>query len=53
MPFLKIIYSLLKSMCCLITCYSISVKLVQGDCRGRDRMVVGFTTTFPIIAYHY
>ena len=38
-------------MCCLITCYSISVTLVQDDCRGRDRMtmVVGFTTTCPII----
>jgi hypothetical protein len=22
-------------------------------CRGRDRMVVGFTTTYAISAYHY
>ena len=24
-----------------------------GDHRGRDRMVVGFTTTFAISAYHH
>ena len=24
----------------------------MGDCLGRDRMVVGFTTTYAISAYH-
>jgi len=25
----------------------------KGDCRGRDRMVVGFTTTYAISVYHH
>jgi len=27
--------------------------LSRGDCRGRDRMVVGFTTTCVISVYHH
>ena len=26
---------------------------LPGDRRGRDRMVVGFTTTYAISAYHH
>ena len=26
---------------------------LTGDCRGRNRMVVGFTTTHATIAYHH
>jgi len=29
------------------------VKKGGGGCRGRDRMVVGFTTTYAISAYHH
>ena len=29
-----------------------SFKGPLSECRGRDRMVVGFTTTWAIIAYH-
>jgi hypothetical protein len=27
--------------------------LETRDCRGRDRMAVGFTTTYAISAYHH
>jgi hypothetical protein len=27
-------------------------RMLGGGCRGRDRMVVGFTTTYAISAYH-
>jgi len=26
---------------------------IRKDCRGRHRMVVGFTTTYAISAYHH
>ena len=26
---------------------------IKRDCRGRDRMVVGFTTTYAINAYNH
>jgi len=26
---------------------------MRSGCRGRDRMVVGFTTTYTIGAYHH
>ena len=29
-----------------------TINLIRG-CRGRDRMVVGFTTTYAINAYHH
>ena len=29
------------------------VKPIQGDCRGRDHLVVGFTTTCAISADHH
>ena len=28
-------------------------KYKKGGCRGRDRMVVGFTTTYAISANHH
>jgi len=28
-------------------------RLKKWGCRGRDRMVVGFTTTYPISAYRH
>jgi hypothetical protein len=27
--------------------------IANGGCRGRDRMVVGFRTTYAISAYHH
>jgi hypothetical protein len=27
--------------------------IVSGGCHGRDRIIVGFTTTCAIIAYHH
>jgi len=32
-----------------------NIKMIYqaGGCRGRDRMVVGFTTTYAISAYHH
>ena len=35
----------------LVNRYEISVS--QSGCRGRDRMVVGFTITYAISAYHH
>ena len=29
------------------------IKTIRGGCRGRDRMVVGFTTTNAISTYHH
>jgi hypothetical protein len=29
------------------------ILLHSGDCRGRDRMVVGIATTYVISAYHH
>ena len=29
------------------------IQLIERDHRSRDRMVVGFTTTYAISAYHY
>jgi hypothetical protein len=31
----------------------IEIRKSNRDCRGRDRMVVGFTTTYAISAYHH
>jgi hypothetical protein len=31
----------------------VCLNLVIWDCRGRDRMVVGFTTNYAISAYHH
>jgi len=39
------------TICNLIRIYSFS-RLTQGR-RGRDRMVVGFTTTYAISSYHH
>jgi len=30
-----------------------SIKNNKGGCRGRDRMVVEFTSTYAISAYHH
>jgi hypothetical protein len=32
--------------------YEINSKYIWA-CRGRDRMVIGFTTTYAISAYHH
>jgi hypothetical protein len=37
--------------CGLIIC--INIKNINGDRRGRDHMVVGFTITYAISAYHH
>jgi hypothetical protein len=29
------------------------ISLISGDSHGRDRMIVEFTTTFEISAYHH
>jgi hypothetical protein len=29
------------------------IHISSGGCRGRDRMVVGFTATYAISAYHH
>ena len=34
----------------MLTCHTSNYK---SSCRGRDRMVVGFTTTYTINAYHH
>jgi hypothetical protein len=36
-----------------ITDKHILILKIAGDCRGRDRMVVGFITTYAISAYHH
>jgi len=35
------------------TYINIYYKATQGDCRGRDCMIVVFTTTCAISAYHH
>ena len=43
--------------CLVLTPSSVKVqemlKIMKRGCRGRDHMVVGFTTTYTISAYHY
>ena len=43
--------------CLVLTPSSVKVqemlKIVKRGCRGRDRMIVGFTTSYAISAYHH
>jgi hypothetical protein len=45
--------SLLKRLCYVKVYLSIENTIVNRDCHGCDRMVVGFTTTYAISAYHH
>ena len=40
-------------MVCFVKNFSQSAHLFVGGRRGRDRRVVGFTTTYAISVYHY
>ena len=33
--------------------FYIELRVLKGGCRGRDHMIVGFTTTRAISAYHH
>ena len=46
-----VIYLCSNIIAFMVTCYLILVFRMQG-CHGRDRIVVGFTTTCTISAYH-
>ena len=57
-------YSNLRCMCAIIKCFDYhsmhhilhtisNYTFLRRDRRGRDRMVVGFTTTYAISAYHH
>jgi len=37
----------------IIISHTLSLPTAKGGCRGRYRMVVGFTTTCAISAYHH
>ena len=37
----------------LLILYLVVLLLIWGGCHGRDRMVVGFTTTYAIGAYYH
>jgi len=39
--------------CDLFWCRVVDIKIVYEGRRGLDRMVVGYTTTYAICAYHY
>ena len=53
----KVIHVLAKSIAIytwLLSVFTnISARFNKKGCRGRDRMVVGFTTTYAFCAYHY
>ena len=53
----KVIRVLTKSMAIytwLLSVFTnISARFNEKCCRGRDRMAVGFTTTYTFCAYHY
>ena len=44
----------IKVSVCLLFIYFFYIAInISGSCRGCDHMVVGFTTTYTISAYHH
>ena len=48
-----IVHNVLSSMVCLFVPFLLIIVLSVLPGTGRDRMVVGFTTTYPICTYHH
>jgi hypothetical protein len=45
--------SMMGHIVLLLILYLVVLLLIWGGCHGRDRMVVGFTTTYAIGAYYH